>query len=50
MFMKIGVALAVVWLLAMLYGYRFGGAIHILLAAAILTALYGVSQWWRKPA
>ena len=35
MSLSIGGVLGILWLLGMLYGYRLGGAIYILLAAAM---------------
>ena len=50
MYLKLGGLLAVLWLLGMLYGYKLGGGIHIVLAAAVAMVCYGLFQWWRKPA
>ena len=50
MYLAIGGTLGVLWLLGMLYGYRMGGAIHILLAAAIVMAFFGLRRWWQQPA
>jgi Family of unknown function (DUF5670) len=50
MFLNIGAILGVLWLVGMLYGYRLGGAIYILLAAAIVMVLFGLNKWWRRPA
>ncbi|HKW31220.1 MAG TPA: lmo0937 family membrane protein [Verrucomicrobiae bacterium] len=50
MFLAIGGTLGVLWMLGMLYGYRMGGAIYILLAAAIVMVFLGLRQWWRQPA
>ena len=50
MFLAIGGALGVLWVLGMIYGYRLGGAIYILLAAAIVMLFLALRQWWRQPA
>ena len=50
MYLAIGGTLGVLWLLGMLYGYRMGGAIYIVLASAIVMVLFGLRQWWRQPA
>lgn len=50
MFLAIGGTLGVLWMLGMLYGYRMGGAIYILLAPAIVMVFLGLRQWWRQPA
>jgi hypothetical protein len=50
MFLKIGTILGVLWVLGMVCSYRMGGAIHILLAAAIVMIVLGLRQWWRQPA
>jgi hypothetical protein len=42
--------LGILWLVGMLYGYRLGGAIHLLLAGATVMMLFGLRQWWRRPA
>ncbi len=42
--------MGVLWALGMVYGFRLGGAIHVLLAATIVMAFFGVRQWWRQPA
>jgi hypothetical protein len=49
MFLSIGGVLGVLWVLGMVYGYRMGGAIYILLAAAILMTCLGLRQWWQRP-
>jgi hypothetical protein len=49
MFLSIGAILVVLWGFGMVYGYRMGGAIYIVLAAAILMMGLGVRQWWRRP-
>jgi hypothetical protein len=49
MFLTIGGALGVLWALGMVYGYRMGGVIYIVLAAAILMVLFGLRQWWQRP-
>jgi hypothetical protein len=49
MFLAIGGALAVLWVLGMAYGYRMGGVIYIVLAAAIIMISLGLRQWWRRP-
>jgi hypothetical protein len=50
MLLYIGGALGVLWGLGMAYGYRMGGAIYIVLAAAIVMMFYGLRQWWQRPA
>ena len=50
MYLAIGGTLGVLWMLGMLYGYRMGGAIYILLAAAMVMVFLGLRQWWRQPA
>ncbi len=50
MYLAMGGTLGVLWVLGMLYGDRMGGAIYILLAAAIVMAFLGLRQWWRQPA
>jgi hypothetical protein len=49
MFLAIGGALGVLWVLGMANGYRMGGAIYIVLAAAIVMMFFGLRQWWRRP-
>jgi hypothetical protein len=49
MFLSIGGLLGVLWVLGMAYGYKMGGAIHILLAAAIVMVFLGLRRWWRSP-
>ena len=49
MFLSIGGVLGILWVLGMAYGYRMGGAIYILLAAAILMMCLGLRQWWQRP-
>jgi hypothetical protein len=46
---KIGAILGILSLLGMVYGYKLGGAIYLLLAGAVLMVLYGMIQW-RRPA
>ncbi|HEV2436399.1 MAG TPA: lmo0937 family membrane protein [Verrucomicrobiae bacterium] len=50
MYLAIGGTLGVLWVLGMLYGYRMGGAIYLLLAAAMVMVFLGLRQWWRQPA
>jgi hypothetical protein len=50
MFLKIGAILGALWLLGMLCNYKLGGAIHLVLAGAIVMALYGLNKGWRRPA
>jgi hypothetical protein len=50
MFLNLGVILGILWLLGMLYGYRLGGAVHIVLAGALIMMLYGLKKWWWRPA
>ena len=49
MFLGIGGILGVLWVLGMMYGYKMGGAIYILLAAAIVMVGFGLRQWWQRP-
>jgi hypothetical protein len=49
MFLSIGGVLGVLWMLGMVYGYRTGGAIYILLGAVILMTCLGLRQWWQRP-
>jgi hypothetical protein len=50
MLLKIGTILGVLWLAGMLYGYRLGGAIYLVLAAAVVMVLFGLREWWQRPA
>jgi hypothetical protein len=49
MFLAIGGALGVLWALGMGYDYRMGGAIYIVLAAAIVMMGFGLRRWWQRP-
>jgi len=49
-FLKVGAVLGALWLLGMLCNYKLGGAIHLLLAGAIVMALYGLNKGWWRPA
>ena len=49
MFLSIGGILGILWVLGMAYGYRLGGAIYIVLAAAIVMMVFGLRQWWQRP-
>ena len=49
MFLSMGGVLGFLWVLGMAYGYRMGGAIYLLLAAAILMTDLGLRQWWQRP-
>ena len=49
MYLAIGGTLGVLWVLGMAYGYRMGGAIYIVLAAAIIMMGFGLRQWWQRP-
>jgi hypothetical protein len=49
MFLSIGGVLGVLWGLGMVYGYRMGGAIYIVLVAAIVMTGFGLRQWWQRP-
>jgi hypothetical protein len=49
MFLAIGGALGVLGVLGMAYGYRMGGAIYIVFAAAIVMMGFGLRQWWQRP-
>ena len=33
----------------MVFGYTMGGAIYIVLAAAIVMLFLGLRQWWQRP-
>jgi hypothetical protein len=50
MYLSIGGILGVLWGFGMVYGYKLGGAIYILLAAAIVMVFFGLRRWWRQPA
>jgi hypothetical protein len=50
MFWNIAAILGVLWVLGMLSGYRLSGAVHLLLAGAIVMVVFGLRQWWRRPA
>ena len=49
MYLAIAGTLGVLWVLGMAYGYRMGGAIYIVLAAAIIMMGFGLRQWWQRP-
>jgi hypothetical protein len=49
MFLSIGGVLGILWVLGMAYGYRMGGAIYLLLAAAIVMMGFGLRPWWQRP-
>jgi hypothetical protein len=49
MFLTIGGALGILWALGMVYGYRMGGVIYLVLAAAIIMIGFGLRQWWQRP-
>jgi hypothetical protein len=49
MFLSIGGVLGILWVLGMVYGYRMGGAIYIVLAAATVMTGFGLRQWWQRP-
>jgi hypothetical protein len=49
MFLSIGGVLGNLWVLGMAYGYRMGGAIYLLQAAAIVMMGFGLRQWWQRP-
>jgi hypothetical protein len=50
MFWILALIMGVLWVLGLTQGYTFGGAIHALLAGAIIATLFGLRQWWRRPA
>jgi hypothetical protein len=50
MLFKIAGVMGVLWLLGMMYGFRLGGAIYILLAGAVVMVVLGFRKWWRRPA
>jgi hypothetical protein len=49
MFLSIGLILGVLWGFGMGYGYRMGGAIYLVLAAAIVMVFLGLRRWWQRP-
>jgi Family of unknown function (DUF5670) len=49
MYLSIGGILGVLWVFGMAYGYRMGGAIYIVLAAAIVMMGLGFRRWWLRP-
>jgi Family of unknown function (DUF5670) len=49
MFLSISGILGILWVLGMVYGYKMGGAIYIVLAAAIVMLGFGLRQWWQRP-
>jgi hypothetical protein len=49
MFLSIAGILGVLWVLGMAYGYKMGGAIYIVLTAAIVMMFFGLRQWWQRP-
>jgi hypothetical protein len=49
MLLSIGGVPGVLWVLGMMYGYRMGGAISILLAAASFVVGCGLRPWWQRP-
>jgi hypothetical protein len=50
MFLAIALVLGILWALGLLTGYTLGGAVHLLLAGTVVMMLFGLRQWWRKPA
>jgi hypothetical protein len=50
MLLSIALVLGVLWVLGLLSGYTLGGAVHILLAGALIMMFFGLRQWWRRPA
>ena len=50
MFWPIALILGVLWVLGLWSGYTLGGAVHLLLVGAGVTMLFGLRQWWRRPA
>jgi hypothetical protein len=50
MYLKLGGMLGLLWVVGMLFGYKLGGAIYLVLAAAAISVCYGLVQWFRKPA
>jgi hypothetical protein len=50
MLLPLALVLGVLWMLGLLSGYTLGGAVHVLLAGAIVMMLFGFRQRWRKPA
>jgi len=50
MFLSIAMILGVLWVLGLASGYTLGGAVHLLLAGALVMMVFGLRQWWRRPA
>jgi hypothetical protein len=50
MFWMIAIILGVLWVLGLTSGYTLGGAVYLLLAGAVVMTLFGLRQWWRRPA
>ena len=50
MYLIIVGTLGVLWGLGMMYGFRLGGVIHLLLAGAIVMGFLGLRRWWQQPA
>jgi len=50
MFWPIALILGVLWGLGLWSGYTLGGAVHLLFVGAIVMMLFGLRQWWRRPA
>jgi Family of unknown function (DUF5670) len=50
MFLPIALILGVLWVLGLWSGYTLGGAVHLLLAGAVVMTVFGLRQWWRRPA
>ena len=50
MFWPIALILGVLWGLGLWSGYTLGGAVYLLLVGAVVMMLFGLRQWWRRPA
>ena len=50
MFVAIALILGVLWVLGLWSGYTLGGAVHLLVAGAVVMMMFGLRQWWRRPA
>lgn len=50
MFLPIALILGILWALGLWSGYTLGGAVHLLLAGAVVMFVFVLRQWWRRPA
>jgi hypothetical protein len=46
----IALILGILWVLGLWSGYTLGGVVHVLLAGAVVMMMFGLRQWWRRPA